>query len=532
MGSAYTLNDNSCRISYFGKNMGHLISSLFRFRVKYRAEQNSLSSPFESVENCSVSDREKQTIVANLNGSLLRSKSSFPYYMLVAFEAGGPLRALILLLFWPLVALLCFLGLESVGILIMIFLTFVGLRETEGISVARAVLPKFYLEDMHSLAYEVFTSCGTRYVVTETPTVMVEYFLKKHLGVHAVIGTTLHVNRHGYFTGFVTGRGLLIHKGNAVKNLFGGDNDYKAADLGLGDSPSDYEFLALCKEAYIVPEANNLEKVPRERYLEPLVFHDGRLVLRPTPWVSLVIFLWIPVAFILAITRMAVGIVFPPRYAVALEALLGVKIRVKGAPPLREQHQLGILFVCTHRCLMDPVFLSLALRRKITALTYSVSRISEVLSPIKTVRLSRSRSRDSKLLRSVLEQNEDLVVCPEGTTCREPYLLRFSPLFAEVGETIVPVAVKVKMEMFYATTARGRKSMDSVFFLMNPNPSYEIIFLDPLPQDMSCAAGKSSIEVANYIQKQLAQVLGFQCTALTRKDKYMALAGTDGSVRP
>jgi glycerol-3-phosphate acyltransferase len=73
-----------------------------------------------------------------------------------------------------------------------------------------------------------------------------------------------------------------------------------------------------------------------------------------------------------------------------------------------------------------------------------------------------------------------------------------------VGETIVPVAVEVKMEMFYATTARGWKSMDFVFFLMDPNPCYEMIFLDPLPQDMSCAASKRNIEGENYIQKHLS----------------------------
>lgn len=277
--------------------------------------------------------------------------------------------------------------------------------------------------------------------------------------------------------------------------------------------------------------------LPRERYPKPLIFHDGRLAFRPTLASSLAFFMWLPFGLFLSIIRITLGITLPFNVCAPIITFLGSRTtfsRPQKSPSLsnsthhEEENQKGMLFVCNHRTLLDPLYISHVLDQPLSAVTYSLSRINELISPIKTIRLTRDRERDRETMEKLLRQG-NLVVCPEGTTCREPYLLRFSPLFAELTDDIVPVAVDVGVSMFYGTTASGNKCLDPVFHFMNPCPSYFIKILERLPRIETCQeGGKSRIEVANFVQHEIGNALGFECTNLTRKDKYMVLADNEG----
>lgn len=100
--------------------------------------------PFSTVKKCSSRGRENQTVVADLDGTILCSRSCFPYFALVAFETGGILRLLFLLLASPLARLLDYYISEAAGIRVLIFAAMAGAKISDIESIARAVLPRFY----------------------------------------------------------------------------------------------------------------------------------------------------------------------------------------------------------------------------------------------------------------------------------------------------------------------------------------------------------------------------------------------------
>ncbi|XP_072958845.1 probable glycerol-3-phosphate acyltransferase 3 [Typha angustifolia] len=478
-----------------------------------------------------------QTVVLDVEGGLLRSSSTFPYFMLVALEAGGFLRGLLLLLLYPL--LCCFS--QELALKVMVMVCFIGIKESN-FRLGRAVLPKFFLEDVGLEGYQALKRGGRKVCLSGLPRIMVEGFLKEYLGVEVVVGRELKVVR-GYYSGFL--EKMEVEESLGLKAMVGQDEKEELGGgvVGFGScsKSSQHHLFSLCQEVHLVSESekSNWQVLPREEYRKALVFHDGRLAFRPTPLATLGMFIWLPFGLPLTIFRSVVFLLLPYRISIPIVTFTGLKNRLifpsnsttgpsttYGQSNRSHSH----LYVCNHRTLLDPIYISAALNKHVTAVTYSVSRISEVLSPIRTVRLTRNKEEDRRRMEKLLSQG-DLVVCPEGTTCREPYLLRFSPLFAELTDEIVPVALVTRVNMFYGTSTSGLKFLDPFYFLMNPCPQYDVQFLEKIPTSSINGKSCSNYEVANHVQSEIGRALGFEPTTLTRKDKYLMLAGNEGVVK-
>lgn len=172
----------------------------------------------------------------DFEGTMLRCTSLFPYFMLVAFEAGGLLRSLLLLLSYPLVWLV---GEQSqMGLTIMVFLSFFGIKK-DTFRIGSSVLPKFFLQDVGREGFEAVQSFEKKVATSKMPRVMVECVLKEYLGVDAVVAREIK-SFHGYYLG------LLHNQKNHSKALLDHSNNI----VGIGSQTnknSGKELFSCCK---------------------------------------------------------------------------------------------------------------------------------------------------------------------------------------------------------------------------------------------------------------------------------------------
>ncbi|MCO5586117.1 hypothetical protein L7F22_040057, partial [Adiantum nelumboides] len=190
--------------------------------------------------------REKHAVVADVDGTLTRGRSSFYYFMLIAIEGGSILRGAVLMLVAPIVWLLYHFVSEETDIKVLIFVSFAGLKVKDIEGVVRVVLPKFYADDTHPESWRVFSSCCfNRCIMTAKPRIMVEFFCKNDLGADKVLGSEIQVTKGGRAMELLLSPGVLPgdRKRHAVKAEFGD----QALDVDLEDQDSDHFFLHLCK---------------------------------------------------------------------------------------------------------------------------------------------------------------------------------------------------------------------------------------------------------------------------------------------
>lgn len=240
----------------FPKIGAHWLVNFYRSARKLRSLQcyrNSNTKPSTvAASGCTIPAAAERTVLCDFHGGLLRSTALFPYFMLVAFEGGSVLRALLLLGSFPLVWIL---GEHSdASLRVMAFVTFVGLRPRDADLVARAILPKFYMEKLNAEVYDrLWLPAKRKVAVTSTPRVMAEWFLKEYMAADIVVGNELQmvkVGRSCYFTGLLGRSGPL--PGSMTEKALRSETlgvDGGMADVAVvgSSNPFDHHFTAYCK---------------------------------------------------------------------------------------------------------------------------------------------------------------------------------------------------------------------------------------------------------------------------------------------
>ena len=124
------------------------------------------------------------------------------------------------------------------------------MKDLEG--VGRAVLSRFYLQDLRGSAYKVFMAHHRRCVVTCFPRVVVEDFCREYLGAEMVLGTELHSVK-GICTGLVSaksgygyGYGFLVD-GTKKREVVKMALHHQQPHLGMSTISSSHAVLSLCK---------------------------------------------------------------------------------------------------------------------------------------------------------------------------------------------------------------------------------------------------------------------------------------------
>lgn len=188
---------------------------------------------------------DEQTLIFNVEETLLKSSSLFPYFMLVAFEAGSVLRALLLLISYPFTCLFS----KEMRLKMMVMVCFFGIKK-DGFMVGRAILPKFFLEDVGLEGFKVVTKFKRKVGVSDLPHVMVESFLREYLEVDYVVGKELKVF-HGYFIGLMEDNKKMVV--NDLKSILGDGEILDNSNVfGISGTKStlSHPFFSFCKVSY------------------------------------------------------------------------------------------------------------------------------------------------------------------------------------------------------------------------------------------------------------------------------------------